>query len=130
MTSSHRGGPLPLPENPKREVRGRDSISGLPRVVEVTSHEITEALKNPLSDMIQAIERVLEKVPPELAGDVVDRGMVLSGGTALLNGLDSLIAQSTGVPVHIADDPMLCVVKGCAKAIEHLEVFRKNLTTR
>lgn len=124
------GAALPLSENPKKEVRGRDSISGLPRVIEITSHEITQALEGPLSEMIHSVERVLEKIPPELASDVIDRGMVLSGGTALLRGLGNLVTQSTGVPTHIADDPMLCVVRGCAEALRSLEIFRKNLTTR
>jgi len=124
------GSAIFLEGNPKREVRGRDSISGLPRVVELTSHEVTKALSGPLSEMIQAIEKVLEKTPPELASDVIDRGVVLSGGTALLNGLCSFITQSIGVPTHLADDPLLCVVLGCAEAMGSLETFKKSLTVR
>ena len=124
------GSALPLEENLRREVRGRDSISGLPRVVEVTSHEITRALERPLLEMVQAIEGVLEEIPPELASDVIDRGIVISGGTALLRGLGSFITRSTGVPSHVAEDSILCVVKGCAEAIRRLGMFRKNLTMR
>lgn len=124
------GSALPLPENSEREVRGRDSISGLPRVVKVTSHEVTAAIERPLKEMISQIKSVLEKTPPELASDVIDRGMIITGGTSLLRNLGKLITQSTGVPAHVTDEPLLCVVRGCAEAIKSLEVFRKNLTTR
>ena len=124
------GSALPLPENPEREVKGRDSISGLPRVVRVTSNEVTVALERPLQEIISQIKSVLEKTPPELASDVIDKGMVLTGGTSLLRNMSKIITRSTGVPSHIADQPLRCVVRGCAQAIKNLEVFKKNLTSR
>ncbi|MFW6143773.1 MAG: rod shape-determining protein, partial [Patescibacteria group bacterium] len=124
------GSALPLPENISREVKGRDSVSGLPKVVEVTSHEITAAMERPLSEMVAVIQSVLEKTPPELASDVIDRGMVLAGGTSMLRGLNRRLTQATGVPVHVADEPLLCVIKGCGEVIRNLEVFKKHLTMK
>ncbi|MEA2020337.1 MAG: rod shape-determining protein [Patescibacteria group bacterium] len=124
------GSATPLEEGLRKDVRGRDSISGLPRTVNISSHEITKALRRPLSEMTQSVRRVLEKIPPELASDVVDRGMTMSGGTGTLRNLDKFLTKETGVPAHVADDPIFCVVRGCAKAIENIEVFRKNLTVR
>ncbi len=121
------GSALPLEDNPRKEIRGRDSISGLPRTVNISSYEVTEALERPLSEMTQAVRRVLESIPPELASDVVDRGVTLSGGTGTLKNLNRFITKNTGVPAHIADDPIFCVVKGCAKAVENIEVFKKNI---
>ena len=112
------------------EVKGRDSISGLPRTLVINSTEITQALETPLSEITHGIKTVLEKTPPELASDVIDKGMILSGGTALLRGFNKLLTQVTGVPVHVADDPLLCVVKGTAIALENLEVFRKSIVQR
>jgi len=130
MLKIEAGSALPLPEDFEKEVRGRDSISGLPRVVRVSSHEITAAIGAPLREMVSLIKSVLEKTPPELASDVIDKGMVLTGGTSLLRNMSKFITQSTGVPAHVVDDPLLCVVKGCAEAIKNLEVFRKNITVR
>jgi len=124
------GSALPLDNNPTLEVNGRDAIAGLPRTVELTSHEVTEAIQPPLKGIVGAIKEVLEQTPPELSSDVIDKGMVLTGGTALLRNIDTFLTQSTGVPVHIADEPILCVVYGVGTAIENLEAFKKSVRKR
>jgi rod shape-determining protein MreB len=124
------GSALPLDDNPTLEVKGRDAIAGLPRTVELTSHEVTEAIQQPLKGIVGAIKSVLEQTPPELSSDVIDKGMVLTGGTALLRGIDAFLTQSTGVPAHIAESPILCVVYGVGTAIENLEAFKKNVRKR
>ncbi len=124
------GSALPLPEELKMEVKGRDSIAGLPRTVEITSSEITEALSVPLNEIMQSIHYVLEQTPPELSSDILDKGMVLTGGTALLRNFAKMITTATGVPAHVGDDPLLCVVKGVGIAIENIDAFRKSLTKR
>lgn len=124
------GSALPMEKELTMEIRGRDSISGLPQTLTLSSREVTEALRIPLSEMVNAIKAVLESTPPELAADVIDRGMVLSGGTSQLRNLDKLFSQTTGIPAHVADDPLLCVVRGISVALENMEVFQKNLTRR
>lgn len=124
------GSALPQDENPTLEVKGRDSIAGLPRTIELTSHEVTEAIQPPLRGIVGAIKNVLEQTPPELSSDVIDKGMVLTGGTALLSHLDRYLTQSTGVPAHVAEDPILCVVRGVGVAIENLVVFKKSIKRR
>jgi rod shape-determining protein MreB and related proteins len=99
------------------EVRGRDLINGLPKTVTITSEEVREAMAEPLSSIIDAVKAVLEKTPPELAADIIDRGIVLTGGGALLRGLDSLLSEVTGIPVIVADDPMSCVVIGTGQHV-------------
>ena len=99
------------------EIRGRDLINGLPKTVTITSEEVREAMAEPLSSIIDAIKAVLEKTPPELAADIIDRGIVLTGGGALLRGLDSLLSEVTGIPVIVADDPMSCVVIGTGQHV-------------
>ena len=99
----------------KMEVRGRDSITGLPRTIEVTNREITEAIKTPLNQMLEAVKGVLEQTPPELAADIIDKGIVMSGGTSLLKNLDKFFTEATGVPCHVAEDA-LCVVTGTGLA--------------
>ena len=121
------GAAFPLPKDEKMEVKGRDSVSGLPRTVTITSGEIVQCLSHPLSQIAIGIKNVLEKTPPELASDIIDKGIVLTGGTAQLRNLDKYITHFTGVPAHVADEPLLCVVKGIAKAIENIEVFDKSL---
>jgi len=112
------------------EVKGRDSISGLPKTVIITSRDVTDSIQYPLREIISGIKAVLEMTPPELSSDVIDKGMVLSGGTALLRNFDKLLTLSTGVPAHVADDPLLCVVRGAGFALENLEAFRKSITRR
>lgn len=106
-------------DNPKSmEIRGRDVASGLPRSMKVDSNEVADALRAPLSQIIQTIKAVLERTPPELSADIIDRGMVLSGGTAQLKNLDKLFARATGVPAFVAQDPLYCVAKGTGVALE------------
>ncbi len=106
-------------ENPKKmEVKGRDVGSGMPKSVSVDSNDIAVALKNPLLKIINGIKTVLETTPPELSADIIDRGMVISGGTSQLMNLDKLLSKATGVPAHIADDPMFCVARGTGIALE------------
>ena len=100
------------------EVKGRDLIAGAPKIIEVTSDEIRDALSDPVTEVVEAIKVSLEKTPPELAADIVDNGIVLAGGGALLSNLDILIKEKTGLPVAIAEDPLTCVVRGCGKALE------------
>lgn len=121
------GAAFPLPKEIKMEVKGRDSVSGLPRTVSLSSGEIVQCLAQPLSQIAIGIKNVLEKTPPELASDIIDKGIVLTGGTSQLKNLDKYITHFTGVPAHVADDPLLCVVKGIAKAIENLAVFDKSV---
>ncbi len=124
------GSALPLDDNPTLEVKGRDAIAGLPRTVELTSHEVTEAIQQPLKGIVGAIKDVLEQTPPELSSDVIDKGMVLTGGTSLLRNVANFLTQSTGVPAHVAEEPILCVVYGVGAAIENLEAFKKSIKKR
>ncbi len=114
----------------KLEVRGRDSLSGLPRMIEVTEGEIAQSLSNTLNSIISAIKGVLENTPPELASDIIDKGIVLSGGTSLLRNIDKLIVSSTGVPVHVAEEPLLCVVRGTGVALENIELYKRSIARR
>lgn len=107
------------------DVRGRDLISGIPKIVEINSEEVREAIMEPVSLIIDAVKDVLENSPPELAGDIVDRGIMLTGGGALLRGLDLLIREETGLPVTIADDPLSAVVRGAGMALDQLDVLKE-----
>jgi rod shape-determining protein MreB len=109
----------------KMQIRGRDLISGLPKTIEITSTEIHEAMKEPVSNIIEAIKLTLEKTPPELASDIMEQGIMLTGGGALLNGIDRLIRKETGMPVHIAEEALDCVALGTGKAIDSIEVLKK-----
>ena len=108
------------------EVRGRDLVSGLPRNLEISSSEVTEAIQEPLRLIVGAVRSVLEETPPELAADIFDRGIVLSGGGAQLRGLDRYLAMHTGIPAVVADDPQTSVVRGTGLALEHFEVLKRN----
>jgi rod shape-determining protein MreB len=120
------GSALPLEEDLTCDARGRDQISGLPKNVVVTSQEITQALIDPLAAILGAIRSVLERTPPELCSDVVDRGIVLTGGGALLRNLDRLIVQEIGIPCSAAENPMECVAVGAGIALEHLDLIRRS----
>jgi rod shape-determining protein MreB and related proteins len=122
------GSALALTNADDIEVRGRDQIDGLPKVRQLTSLEITEAISDALNQIVTTVKSVLEQTPPELASDVVDKGMVLTGGGALLRNLDRLLARETGVPAYVADDPLSCVAVGAGRALEHLPIFRDSLT--
>ncbi len=106
-------------------VKGRDLRAGIPKTVEITSEEVREALSNPLASIVEAIKQTLERTPPELAADIVDNGIVLTGGGALLGGLDILINDATGLPVSVADDPLTCVVLGSGKALDELDLLKE-----
>ncbi|HHV97918.1 MAG TPA: rod shape-determining protein [Clostridiaceae bacterium] len=111
-------------------IRGRDLITGLPKNIEITSTEIMEALKDPIGAIVDAIKYTLERTPPELASDIVDRGIMLTGGGALLNGLDKLIMEETGMPVYVAENPLDCVALGTAKVLEDIETLKKVLISQ
>ena len=114
----------------KMEVSGRDSLTGLPKTVLVTSAEVTEAIQSGLSQIVSCVKQVLEQTPPELSSDIIEQGIVLSGGTAQLANLAKLLTTETGVPVHVAQDPLYCVVKGAGIAIENFDLYRRSLTRR
>jgi len=109
------------------QVRGRDLVSGLPKLIDVNSNEIYEALYEPVSSIIEAIRICLEKTPPELAADIMDRGIMMAGGGSLLKGLDILISRDTGMPVHLAEQPLWSVAIGAGKAMENIDILKKLL---
>ena len=112
------------------EVRGRDNVSGLPRTIEISEVEISEAIRPTLAHIITAVKGVLEQSPPELASDIIDKGIVLSGGTSLLRNLDKLMTTLTGVPCHVAEDPLFCVVKGTGVALENIELYKRSISKK
>ncbi len=120
------GSALPLEEEMSYQVRGRDQISGLPRTITVSSSDITQGIQDSLTSIVGAIRSVLERTPPELASDIVDRGIVLVGGTALLRNLDRLITQEIGISCYIADNPMECVAIGAGIALDHLDLIKRS----
>ncbi len=109
------------------EVKGRDMVSGLPRILTVNSDDTTEALQHDLELLVGAVKEVLHKTPPELSADVMDKGIILSGGSSQLRNLDELIAQATGVPTYVADEPLLCVAKGTGIALENLDSYKRSI---
>ena len=121
------GSAYPMEEEMSMEVKGRDLVAGLPKTLRVTSEEIREALKSPVMEIVDAIRITLEKSPPELSSDLVDRGIVLSGGSAMLRGLDRLIAAQTGLPVVLADDPLSGVANGTGKVLDELDFYKQSL---
>ena len=114
-------------ENKKKEIKGRDSVTGLPRAIEISETEVNEAIQPVLKAMISAIREVFEATPPELASDIIEKGIVLSGGTALLGNIDNYIARETGVPAYVAEDPLFCVVRGVGVALENLELYKRSI---
>jgi len=122
------GSAIPLEEELSMDVKGRDLVSGLPRTVTVRSEEVREAIQEPVLRIVNAVRRALEITPPELASDLVDRGVLLTGGGALVRGLDLLIAHEVGLPVRIADDPLTCVVRGTGQILDQPERFADVLT--
>lgn len=124
------GSVMPLKEEVIIEVKGRDLVAGVPKVTEVSSIEIREALNAPVTQMVEAIKVAMEKTAPELAADILDRGIFLTGGGALLKGLDERIRTETGVPVHIAEDPLTAVARGTGKVLEDLDKYRKVMIKR
>jgi len=116
-----------LPEEPYEtmEIKGRDLVTGIPKTITINSKEIQEAIKEPVDLILQAIKQVLEETPPELAADIVDRGIVLSGGGALLRNLDKLIAKETGLEVKVTENPLFCVALGAGKALDEIDIFKE-----
>ena len=121
------GSALPTEEETKMEVRGRDQVSGLPKTIQIGSGEVTEAIAEPLAAIVGVVKGVLEKTPPELASDVIDRGIVMTGGGALLRNFDRLLTKETGVPCYVADNPLACVALGAGKALENYDVIKRSL---
>jgi len=111
------------------EVRGLHLLSGLPRSVTLTSGEIREAMADPLSKIVEAVKRTLERTPPELAADIVDRGIMLAGGGALVRGINDLLSDETGIFTHIAENPLLCVVNGCGEVLDDFKKLKRVVDT-
>lgn len=112
------------------EVSGRDQVLGLPRTIMLASAEVTEAIRPTLLQIIGAVKGVLEDTPPELASDIIERGITMSGGTSLLRNFDRLVVTETGVPAHLAEDPLLCVVRGTGIALENLDLYKRSISRR
>lgn len=121
------GSAYPLPEERTIEVRGRDLVTGLPKTLTLTSTEIRDALAEPVATVVDAVRMTLEKTPPELAADIMERGIVMAGGGSLLRGLDKYLAQETEMPVYVVDDPISCVAYGTGKILEEIETLKKIL---
>ncbi len=121
------GSATPIDSPIETEIKGRDSSSGMPKSMVINSNDIVDALTPILKQILSSIREVLERTPPELASDVIDRGMVLTGGTALLRNIDDLFTKAIGVPAHVVDDPLLCVVNGTSEALRHLDVIKRSL---
>lgn len=112
----------------KMEIRGRDSVSGLPRTIEMTEADVSEAIRPVLLEIIAGAKQVMEQTPPELASDIIDKGVVMSGGTSQLRNFDHLMTELTGVPCHVAEDAMLCVVRGTGVAVENIELYKRSIS--
>jgi rod shape-determining protein MreB len=117
------GSAFPSSDEPHAEIRGRDLVSGLPKTIVVSSEEIRKALEEPVNQVVDAVKTTLDKCPPELSGDIMDRGIVLTGGGALLRGLDERLRHETGMPIHVAENPLHSVVIGSGKCLEEFEVL-------
>ena len=117
-------------EEEYKEVRGRNLLTGLPLTVNVTSTDMIEALKDPIQEIVETVHTVLERTPPELAADISNKGIILTGGGALLYGLDMLITEKTGIPVKIANEPISCVARGTGKALEWIHLLDNNIIER
>jgi len=123
------GSAFELEEEQSMEIRGRDLVTGLPRTITVDSREMRKALSDPVNTIIDAVKETLERTPPELAADIMDRGIIMTGGGSLLKGLDQLVSQETGMPVHMVDEPLYAVVRGTGKVLEELETLKKVLVS-
>ncbi len=123
------GSAFPMPEEPHAEIRGRDLVSGLPKTIVVSAEEIRKAIEEPVNAVVDAVKTTLDKCPPELSGDIMDRGIVLTGGGALLRGIDERLRHETGMPIHIADTPLHSVAMGSGKCVEDFEALQQVLIT-
>jgi len=122
------GSALPMDEELSMEVKGRDQVAGLPKTIQVTSGEITEAMADPLAIIVGMVKQVLERTPPELSSDIIDRGMMMTGGGALLRNIDRLLTQETGVPCYVAENPIACVAIGAGKALLNYDILKRTLS--
>lgn len=125
----HIGSALYLDEKMTMEIRGREMVSGLPRTITISSDDVTEAIQSELEGIVSAAKQVLYNTPPELSADVIEKGMILSGGTSLLRNIDQLLSRMTGIPAYIADDPLLCVARGTGIALENLDVYKRSIVS-
>jgi len=114
----------------KINVRGRDLTTGYPKTVELSSNEITDAIQDPLREIVQTVKKVLQETPPELCSDIIEKGIIISGGGALLKNIDALLTHVTGVPARIADEPLMCVVRGTGVVLDNLDVYKKNIVAK
>ncbi|GAC1415355.1 MAG: rod shape-determining protein [Actinomycetota bacterium] len=121
------GSAFPLPDEPHAEIRGRDLVTGLPKTIIVAAEEIRRAIEEPVNQIVDAVKNTLEKTPQDLADDIIDKGIVLTGGGALLKGLDERLRHETGMPIHIAENPLQCVVAGSGKCLEEFEALKRVL---
>lgn len=121
------GSALFMEDKLSMEIRGRDIVSGLPRSINVSSDDVTEAIQNELEMIVAAAKKVLQKTPAELSADIIDKGIIISGGSALLRNIDQLISRATGVPAYIADDALLCVAKGAGIALDNLNSYKRSI---
>lgn len=124
------GSACPLEDEKVMDIRGRDLVTGLPKTVTVTSEEVRDSLAEPIAAILEAVKVTLEKTPPELAADIIDRGIMMAGGGSLLTGLDSLLAKETGMPVHITEDPLRAVAIGTGLSLEHYDLLKRNSESR
>jgi rod shape-determining protein MreB and related proteins len=120
------GSAFPLAEEVQAEIRGRDLVSGLPKTVVLTSEEVRMALDEPVQAIVDAVKETLDRTPPELAADIMDRGIVLAGGGALLSGLDERLRHETQMPVHLAESPLTCVAVGSGRSLEEFEAIHRS----
>lgn len=121
------GAAVPLDEEQSMEIQGQDQVTGLPRPITLTTGEVVEALRDPLADIVETARRVLEKTPPELVSDIIDRGIALTGGGALLRGIDKLLTKELGVPAYLVDNPTTCTAEGAARGLGMYAMIRRNL---
>lgn len=124
------GSAVPLEQEVRQTIKGRDFLTGLPRSAEITSNEITKAIDNELREMVKAIKDVLQETPPELAADIIDQGIIMSGGSSMLKNLPELVYRRTGVKAQLADDALFCVAKGTGIALEHLDVYKRSVISK
>jgi rod shape-determining protein MreB and related proteins len=121
------GSALYLEKKLVKEIRGRDMVTGLPKTITITSHDVTEALQNELEGIVSTIKQVLHKTPPELSADIIEQGMILAGGSSLLRNIDQLVTRATNVSAFVADEALLCVAKGTGIALENLEAYKRSI---
>ncbi|MBI5046009.1 MAG: rod shape-determining protein, partial [Candidatus Niyogibacteria bacterium] len=124
------GSALAMGDDMKYAIKGRDFLTGLPRLMELTTFEVVKAIEPQLQEIVRAIKTVLQDTPPELASDIIDKGIMMSGGTSLLRNLDELVYRATGIRANVAEDALLCVARGTGIALEHLDVYKKSIISK